>query len=186
MSTKKVAVLIGSLRKNSFNRKMAKSLMELAPSSLQLEIVEIGELPFYNEDLEKENTPVSWVEFRKKMATYAGLIFLTPEYNRSVPAPLKNALDIASRPYGHNVLDNKPAAVLSVSQGALGGFGANHHLRQTLTCLNVPVLQQPEAYIGNVASLFDKAGNLVQEDTKKFLTSLLQAYASMLDKLIAN
>ncbi|MDO5673747.1 MAG: NAD(P)H-dependent oxidoreductase [bacterium] len=186
MSTKKIAVLIGSLRKDSFNRKLAHFLVQSAPAPLQLEIVEIGDLPMYNEDLETANAPASWTEIRKKIAACDGLLFLTPEYNRSVPAALKNVLDVGSRPWGQNVWNGKPAAVISLSLGALGGFGANHHLRQSLTCLNVPVLQQPEAYIGNAPSFFDDKGNFVKEDTKEFLTSFMQAFAAWVDKFSAN
>ncbi|NQS71519.1 MAG: NAD(P)H-dependent oxidoreductase [Desulfobulbaceae bacterium] len=185
MSTKKIAVLIGSLRKESFNRKMAKVLVELAPASLAPDIVEIGDLPFYNEDLETEQAPAPWLAFREKIAACDGLLFLTPEYNRSVPAVLKNALDVGSRPYGQNVWNNKPAAVLSLSLGALGGFGANHHLRQSLTCLNVPVMQQPEAYLGNAPTLFDENGQLTKADTKEFLASFMQAFAAWSDKFNA-
>ena len=182
MSTKKIAVLIGSLRKDSFNRKLAEFLVKSAPAPLQLEIVEIGDLPMYNEDLETSNAPAAWMAFRKKIVACDGLFFLTPEYNRSVPAVLKNALDVGSRPYGQNVWNNKPAAVVSVSLGALGGFGANHHLRQSLTCLNVPVMQQPEAYIGNVADLLDENGKLKKDDTRKFLNSFTDAFAAWIDK----
>ena len=185
MGTKKIAVLIGSLRKASFNRKLAKVLTELAPPSLQLDIVEINSLPFYNEDLDTANPPVAWQEFRKKIAAYDGLLFLTPEYNRSVPAVLKNALDVGSRPYGQNVWNAKPAAVISLTLGALGGFGANHHLRQSLTCLNVPTMQQPEVYIGNAPALFDEKGNLTNEGTNEFLNSILQAFTTWVDKLSA-
>lgn len=186
MAAKKIAVLIGSLRKESFNRKLAKVLMEVAPSSLQLEIVEIDNLPLYNEDLESANPPASWQELRKKIASYDGLLFLTPEYNRSVPAVLKNAVDVGSRPFGQNVWSGKPAAVVSLTLGALGGFGANHHLRQSLTCLNVPVLQQPEAYIGNAPALFDEKGALIKEDTREFLATFMKAFAAWVDKLSAN
>ncbi len=185
MSAKKIAVLIGSLRKESLNRKLAEFLVKSAPAPLQLEIVEIGDLPMYNEDLETADAPASWVALRKKIAACDGLFFLTPEYNRSVPAVLKNALDVGSRPWGQNVWSGKPAAVVSVSLGALGGFGANHHLRQSLTCLNVPVLQQPEAYIGNAPALFDGKGNFVKADTKEFLVSFMQTFAAWVDKFSA-
>ena len=186
MAAKKIAVLIGSLRKDSFNRKLAEFLVKSAPAPLQLEIVEIGDLPMYNEDLETSNAPAAWMAFRKKIVACDGLFFLTPEYNRSVPAVLKNALDVGSRPYGQNVWNNKPAAVVSVSLGALGGFGANHHLRQSLTCLNVPVMQQPEAYIGNAPALFDDKGNFTKEDTQAFLASFMQTFAAWTDKFSAN
>jgi chromate reductase len=171
-----VAVLVGSLRKESFNRKIAKALVTLASDGLKLDIVEIGGLAFYNED-DEADAPASWVEFRKKIKSADAVLFVTPEYNRSVPAVLKNAIDVGSRPYGKSVWDGKPGAVVSVSPGAIGGFGANHHLRQSMVFLNVAMLQQPEAYIGNAAKLFDGQGNLTNDDTKKFLENFLQAFA---------
>ncbi|MEA5001044.1 MAG: NAD(P)H-dependent oxidoreductase [Endomicrobiaceae bacterium] len=181
MTAKKIAVIIGSLRKESFNRKTAKALIQLAPDSLKLEIVEINELSLYNEDI--ENTPPkAWISFREKLKTFDGVIFVTPEYNRSVPAVIKNAIDIASRPYGQNVWDGKPGAVISVSQGNLGGFGANHHLRQSLVFLNVPVMQQPEAYIGSAAGLFDNDGSLINESAKNFMKKFIDAFAQWVYK----
>ncbi len=177
MAQKKIAVFVGSLRKESFNRKMAKALMTLAPHSLNLEIVEIGGLPLYNQDLE-DNPPAAWVEFRERMQKFDGVLFVTPEYNRSVPGGLKNAIDVGSRPYGKSVWDGKPGAVVSVSPGAIGGFGANHHLRQSLVFLNMPALQQPEAYIGNAANLFDESGNLVNESTREFAAKFMNAFAA--------
>ena len=154
MDKKKIAVLIGSLKKDSLNRKMAHNLIKRAPPSLYLEIVEIKDLPLYNEDLETANPPELWLNFRNKIRPYDGVLFVTPEYNRSVPAALKNALDVGSRPYGQSVWNGKPGAVMSLSPGAIGGFGANHHLRQSFSFLNIPVMQQPEAYVGNAAGLF--------------------------------
>lgn len=180
MSVKKIAVLVGSLRKDSYNRKMALALAALAPESLQLEIVEIGQLSFYNEDLEAE-TPPDWTAFREQVKPYDGVLFVTPEYNRSVPAVLKNALDVGSRPYGKSVWDGKPGAVVTVSPGALGGFGANHHLRQSLVFLNVPVLQQPEAYIGNAAKLFDDKGELTNETSREFMQKFIKAFAAWVE-----
>jgi len=174
----KVAVFVGSLRKESFNLKVAKAMVALAPEALKLEILEIGQLSFYNQDADEGQPPVSWTEFRQRVKAADAVLFVTPEYNRSVPAVLKNALDIGSRPYGENVWDGKPGAVVSVSPGAIGGFGANHHLRQTLVFLNVPTLQQPEAYIGNVHTLLDTAGNLANEGTKAFLVKFLQAFSA--------
>lgn len=181
MSKKKIAVLIGSLRKESFNRKVAKQLIKLAPDSLELEIVEIGHLPHYNEDID-QNPPKEYVEFRDKIKSADGVLFVTPEYNRSVPSALKNALDVGSRPYGKSVWNGKPGAVASVSMSAIGGFGANHILRQSMVFLNVPMMQQPEAYIGSAHTLFDDKGNLVNEDTKKFLKNYIDAYADWVKK----
>lgn len=176
--TRKVAVLVGSLRKDSLNRKMANVLRALAPAELALEIIEIGQLPLYNEDLDTAAPPPAWKHFRDQMARADAVLFVTPEYNRSVPAALKNALDVGSRPYGHSVWNGKPGAVVSVSPGALAAFGANHHLRQSLVFLNVPVMQQPEAYIGNAGQLFDADGRLTSENSEKFLQSFMQAFAA--------
>jgi chromate reductase len=170
-----VAVFVGSLRRDSLNRKLAKALIGLAPESLVLQIVEIGHLPFYNQDFE-EDPPPEVVEFRKRVKSADALLFVTPEYNRSVPAVLKNAIDVGSRPYGHNAWDGKPGAVISLSTGEIGGFGANHHLRQSLVFINVPTMGQPEAYIGNGASLFDERGTLTNDSTRDFLRQFLQAF----------
>ncbi|MCE9650525.1 MAG: NAD(P)H-dependent oxidoreductase [Parvibaculum sp.] len=177
---RKVAVLVGSLRKASYNRKMALALAKLAPETLKLEIVEIGALPHYNEDDEGQ-PPAAWVAFRDAVKACDALLFVTPEYNRSVPGVLKNAIDVGSRPYGSSVWSGKPGAVVSVSPGAMGGFGSNHHLRQSLVFLDVPTLQQPEAYIGGAATLFDDAGGIAKEDTKKFLTKFLEAFAAWIE-----
>lgn len=171
-----VAVIVGSLRKDSYNRKIANALAKLAPDSLQLEIVEIGQLPLYNQD-QDENPPAPWTAFRQRIRAADAVLFVTPEYNRSVPAALKNALDVGSRPSGHSVWNAKPGAVISASPSAIGAFGANHHLRQSLVFLNVPVLQQPEAYIGAVDRLFDAQGGLINEDTREFLKRFVQAFA---------
>ena len=177
MASKKIAVFVGSLRKESFNRKMAKALALLAPDSLKLEIIEIGGLPLYNQDYDDEGIPpADWTEFRELVKSFDGNLFVTPEYNRSVPAVLKNAIDVGSRPYGKSVWDGKPGAVMTVSPGAIGGFGANHHLRQSLVFLNVPAMQQPEAYIGNAANLFDINGNLANDAIKEFISKFVNAF----------
>ena len=173
--THTVAVLVGSLRKDSFTRKVALALADLAPADLKLKIVEIGDLPLFNQDLEPA-PPAAWTAFRDAVRGADGVLFVTPEYNRSVPGALKNAIDVGSRPYGHSVWDGKPGAVVSVSPGAMGGFGANHHLRQSLVFLNVLTLAQPEAYVGGAAGLFDAAGKLTNDSTRGFLTSFMQAF----------
>ena len=179
-----IAVIVGSLRKGSFNRKMAIALRELAPPALQLSIVEIGQLPLYNQDLDA-SPPAEWTAFRERIKKADGVLFVTPEYNRSVPAPLKNALDVGSRPYGQSAWDKKPAAVVSVSPGAVGGFGANHHLRQSLVFLNMPTMQQPEAYIGGAAQLFDASGKIANEGTRGFLIKVMEAFAAWVEKFAA-
>ncbi|MEN6376182.1 MAG: NAD(P)H-dependent oxidoreductase [Smithella sp.] len=181
---KKIAVFVGSLRKESFNRKMAIALTKLAPASLALESIEIGKLPLYNQDYDDEgNPPEVWTEFRQRVKPFDGVLFVTPEYNRSVPAVLKNALDVGSRPYGQSVWGGKPGAVISVSPGVIGGFGANHHLRQSLVFLDVLTLQQPEAYIGGAAQLFDANGNIANEATLKFLQDFMAAFADWVLKI---
>ncbi len=171
-----VAVFVGSLRKEALSRKVANALVVLAPPLLQISIVEIGHLPLYNQDLEAD-PPVAWTSFRQRVKAAHAVLFVTPEYNRSVPAALKNALDVASRPYGQSAWDGKPWAIVSISPGALGGFGANHHLRQSLVFLNVPSMQQPEAYIGGAADLFDAGGALVNDTVREFLQRFMQAFA---------
>src|SRR5450755_1816164 len=161
-----VAVLVGSLRKDSINRKLAHALAALAPDTLKLKIVEIGELALYNQD-DDASPPAPWIAFRERILAADAILFVTPEYNRSVPAVLKNALDVGSRPYGKSVWNRKPGGVVTVSPGPLGGFGANHHLRQTLIFLNVPAMQQPEAYIGDAASLFDGQGNIINASSRE-------------------
>lgn len=174
-----IAVFVGSLRKESFNRKMAKVLIALAPESLKLEIVEIGGLPLYDQDSDDEGKPpAAWLDFRKRVKSFDGVLFVTPEYNRSVPGVLKNAIDVGSRPYGQSIWGGKPGAVISVSPGAIGGFGANHHLRQSLVFLDVPAMQQPEAYIGGAAQLFDANGNINDDKTHEFLRIFMDAFAA--------
>ncbi len=178
MATRKIAVIVGSLRKQAYSRMMAKALMSAAPDSLSMEIVEIGQLPIYNQDGDDEgHPPAEWAAFRDKMRTFDGVLFVTPEYNRSVPAALKNALDVGSRPYGKSIWNGKPGAIVSISPGNIGAFGANHHLRQSLVFLNVPAMQQPEAYIGGAATLFDASGNLANENTRTFVQGFMASFA---------
>jgi chromate reductase len=180
----KVAVLVGSLRKKSFNRMLAYALAKLARPALALEIVEIGALPFYNDDLEAD-APAPWLEIRNRLASMDAILFVTPEYNRSVPAVLKNAVDVLSRPFGSSVLNGKPAAVVSASPGAMGGFGASHHLRQSLVCLGVNVMATPEVYVGNVTALFDDSGALNHAATTDFLKRFVSAFAAWIERLSA-
>jgi len=176
-------VLVGSLRKASFNGMLANALISLAPSSMKLDIVEIGQLPFYNQDLDINPPPAAWTAFRQRVKAADAVLFVTPEYNRSVPAVLKNALDVGSRPYGSSVWDRKPGAIVSSSPGAIGAFGANHHLRQSLVFLNVPTMQQPEAYVGHADKLFDEHGKLVSDGTAKFLQEFMQAFANWVETI---
>lgn len=173
-----VGVFVGSLRKGAFSRRLAEALTALAPPSLVLEIIEIGGLPLYDPDLDEGATPSAWAQFRDAVAAVDAVLFVTPEYNRSVPAALKNALDVGSRPYGRSVWSGKPGAVVSMSPGAMGGFGANHHLRQSLVFLNVPTLQQPEVYLGHVDRSFDASGDLTDARTRDLLRTFLDAFAA--------
>jgi chromate reductase, NAD(P)H dehydrogenase (quinone) len=180
-----VCVLVGSLRKASFTGMLANALMSLAPPSMESEVVEIGHLPFYNQDLERviDPPPAPWTWFRQRVKDADAVLFVTPEYNRSVPAVLKNALDVGSRPYGRSVWDRKPGAIVSGSPGAIGAFGANHHLRQSLVFLNMPTMQQPEAYVGYVHELFDEHGNFINDGTRKFLQEFMQAFANWVETI---
>ena len=180
----KVAVLVGSLRKESFNRKMSRALIAVAPPSLELSYVEIGDLPLYTADFEAD-PPAAVRAFRASIAQRDALLFVTPEYNRSVPGLLKNAIDVGSRPYGKSVWDGKPAAVVSVSTGAIGGFGANHHLRQSFVFLDVPAMPTPEAYIGAAAKLFDDEGTLTNESTREFITKFMHSFAAWVERIRA-
>ena len=178
-----VAVLIGSLRRNSLNRKMAQALTALAPANLVMQEVVIRDLSFYNEDLDGADAPQSWQDFRAQIRAVDALLFVTPEYNRSVPAGLKNAIDVGSRPISENVWRKKPAAVVSVSPGGIGGFGANHHLRQMLVCVDVYPLQQPEMYIGNGATLFAEDGSIAVAETRTFLARFMDAFTHHIERM---
>lgn len=175
-----VAVLVGSLRKDSFTRKIARAAIALAPN-LKERIVEIGDLPLYNQDLETDTSPAAWTRFRDEMRPADAVLFATPEYNRSVPGCLKNAIDVGSRPYGSSIFAGKPAAVLSVTPGALGAFGANHHLRQSMVFLDMPTLQQPEVYIANAGKLLDEQGNLTNDGTRDLLKKFSQAFEKWIE-----
>ncbi|MBX3376920.1 MAG: NAD(P)H-dependent oxidoreductase [Phycisphaeraceae bacterium] len=180
MTTRHIAMIVGSLRKESFNRKVAGVLAGMAPAPLKLSMVPIGDLPLFSEDLEA-NPPASWLAFREAIAKSDGVLFCTPEYNRSIPGVLKNAIDIGSRPYGKSVWNGKPAGIVSVSIGPLGAFGANHHLRQVLMYLNMPCMPGPEAYIGRASTLFDAGANLTDEATKTLLGKFIERYAAWVE-----
>lgn len=176
-----VAVLVGSLRKESYNLKIAKALQGIAPPNMKLEIVEIRDLNLYNEDLESP-LPPAWSTFRERIRRANAVLFVTPEYNRSVPGALKNAIDVGSRPYGKSVFDGKPAAVASVTPGGLGAFGANHHLRQSFVFLNMPTLQTPEIYLSNAKDLIDAEGAIANAGTRELLSKFLAAFTEWIRK----
>jgi chromate reductase len=177
-----VAVIVGSLRKESFTRRVANALAEIAAPQLVLEQVEIGDLPLYNQDLDTHSPPPAWTTFRDRVRGADAVLFATPEYNRSVPGVLKNAIDVGSRPYGKSVWSGKPAAIVSVSPGAIGAFGANHHLRQSLVFLDMPTMQQPELYIGNVTKLLDANGKLQDDATRAHLTKFAAAFGAWIER----
>lgn len=170
-----IAVLVGSLRRESLTQRFVVTLQTLAPPALALHVVPIGNLPHYNADLE-EAVPAPWQDFRERIRPADGVLFATPEYNRSVPGVLKNAIDVGSRPYGQSVWSGKPAAVISVSPGAMGGFGANHHLRQPLVFLDMPTLQQPEMYVGNVERILGTDGQPADDAARQFCKKFLVAF----------
>jgi chromate reductase, NAD(P)H dehydrogenase (quinone) len=179
----KIAIVVGSLREGSINRKVARSICALKGDNLDCSMIEIGDLPLYNQDLDS-NPPQQWVRFRDAIAPADGVLFCTPEYNRGVPGVLKNAIDVGSRPYGQSVWDKKPAAIISASPGSIGGFGANHQLRQACVFLNMPVMQQPEAYLGHVSDdSFDAGGCLKEGPLKELIATLAHAFANWVEMI---
>ena len=177
----RVALIVGSLRNGSYSRAIGMAMKDLAAPDLELIPVEIGDLPRYNPDLETETPPPAWARFREAVNGTQAVLFVTPEYNRSIPGAMKNAIDVGSRPYGQSGFSGKPGAVLSASPGAIGGFGANHHLRQCLVFLDVHVLQQPEAYLGGAGNFFDENG-VLSDGIKPFLQKFIDAYAAWVAK----
>jgi chromate reductase, NAD(P)H dehydrogenase (quinone) len=184
MASHKIAIIVGSLREGSINRKIARSICGLRGDNLQCSIVEIGDLPLFNQDIEAA-PPEQWVRFRQEITAADGILFCTPEYNRGVPGVLKNAVDVGSRPYGQSVFAKKPAAIVSASPGAIGGFGANHQLRQACVFLDMPVMQHPEAYLGHVSDdSFDADGCLKEGPLKELVTKLAHAFHDWVDVII--
>ena len=177
-----MVVLVGSLRKGSFTRMVARELIALTPPSLRPELVEIRDLALYDQDLEADPPP-AWRAFRERLHRAQAFLFVTPEYNRSVPAPMKNAIDVGSRPHGGSGFTHKPGGVVSVSPGALAAFGANHHLRQSLVFLDVLAMQQPEAYIGGASKLFDADGKLQNDSTREFLRTFMAKLGEWVEKV---
>lgn len=178
---RKIAVILGSLRNNSNSERIARAIAAEAPRQIAFDIVPIGDLPFYNQDLETASPPLAWTAFRNRVKAADALLFVTPEYNRSAPAVLKNAIDVGSRPYGASAYAGKPAAVVSSSVGPIAGFGANHHLRQSLAFLDMPTLQQPEMYLGSVGDWFDEDGSVKSEQTRAFLGQFAAKFANWIE-----
>jgi len=177
-----VMAVVGSLRRDSFNRRLAEALAAIAPQTLRIEVIHLGELPLYNQDDEQAPARVTAL-FRDRVRRADAVLFVTPEYNRSIPGALKNAIDIGSRPYGQNVWAGKPAAVISATPGALGAFGANHHLRQTLVAVNMPTMPQPEAYISGVDKVLDDSGRFVVPATREFFSGFLGSFEAWVRRL---
>jgi chromate reductase, NAD(P)H dehydrogenase (quinone) len=174
----RVGVIVGSLRQGAHTRTLARALPELTPASLQLIDISIGELPLYNYDLETKTPPPAWTAFRTAVKATDAILFITPEYNRSMPGALKNALDVGSRPWGENAWSGKSAAVISLTPGALGAMAANHHLRQVLLAVNLAAMPYPEAYIPGAEALFDDTGRLTSDSTRQFLQQFMEAFAA--------
>jgi chromate reductase len=179
----KIAIIVGSLREGSINRKVARSICAIRGVNLDCSMIEIGSLPLYNQDLDT-NPPQQWTDFRAKIGEADGVLFCSPEYNRGIPGALKNAIDIGSRPYGKSVFDKKPAAIVTASPGSIGGFGANHQIRQACVFLNMPVMQQPEAYLGHVTDdSFDESGCLMDGPLKGLIEKLAHSFHDWVDMI---
>jgi len=182
MAKRRVAVLVGSLRKEAFSRRLANSLISMQPDSLDMRIVEIGNLPLYNQDLETDSPPPAWTEYRKQLADSEAVLFVTPEYNRGMPAALKNAIDVGTRPYGKGAINGKPCAVASNSPGALGGFGANHQVRHATVFPDMPMMQMPELYVGHVDKVVDASGKPTSDGTRELFGKFLDAFSAWIEK----
>jgi chromate reductase, NAD(P)H dehydrogenase (quinone) len=178
----RVGVIVGSLRKGAHTRMLARALPELTPPSLQLVEIGIGDLPLYNYDLETKTPPPAWTAFRTAVKSTNAILFVTPEYNRSMPGAVKNALDVGSRPWGDSAWSGKPAGVISLTPGALGAMAANHHLRQVMYAVNLAAMPYPEAYIAGAEKLFDENGNLTSAETRRFLQEFMEAFAQWVDR----
>jgi chromate reductase len=183
VAERNVAVVVGSLRKGSLNRKLANELVRLAPAGLNFAFAEIGALPLYDQDVD-EAPPQAWQDFRAAIGAADAVLFVTPEYNRSIPGVLKNAIDVGSRPYGQSAWARKPGAVVSVTSGALGAFGANHHLRQSCVFLDMPIMPQPEAYLGHMGDAFGEDGRLKDGKLTDLMTDFMAAFADWVEKIL--
>ena len=184
MSKKTIGILVGSLRKESFSKMVAQYMFDLLIEQFNVKFIDISSLEMYNQDLDnEEQTPAGWHTFRQEVKAADAVLFVTPEYNRSIPPVIKNALDIGSRPHSANAWDGKPGAIIGVSPGKIGGFGSSQHLRQVVSFLNVHLLQKPEAYIGGVADLVNENG-LADSDTQAFLKRYSESFAAWINRLI--
>ena len=184
MIERDVAVVVGSLRAASLNRKLARELERLAPPGMRFAEVGIGDLPLYDEDVEAAGAPQPWLDFREAIRAADAVLFVTPEYNRSIPGALKNAVDVGSRPYGKSAWAKKPGAIVSVTPGALGAFGANHHLRQACVFLDMPIMPQPEAYLAGAGGFFGQDGRVTDAKLEAFLTNFMAAFGDWVEKIL--
>ncbi len=179
----RIAIIVGSLREGSLNRRVARSICAIRGDNLDCSMIEIGDLPLYNQDLDNK-APEQWTRFRDQVRPVDGVLFVSPEYNRGIPGVLKNAIDVGSRPYGQSVFDKKPAAIVTASPGAIGGFGSNHQIRQACVFLNMPVMQQPEAYLGHVTDdSFDQSGCLKDGPLKELVVKLAYSFHDWVDMI---
>ncbi|MBI5263209.1 MAG: NAD(P)H-dependent oxidoreductase [Bradyrhizobium sp.] len=176
-----IVTIVGSLRKESFSLKIANAFARLAPSSLKLEISTLHGISFFNQDLEA-TPPADWLAFREKLQKSNGVLFVTPEYNRSIPGVLKNAIDVGSRPYGKSSFNGKPVGIVSNSPGPLGGVSAAKHLQNILPGISGPIMQQPEIYLNGVGDAFDAAGNLTKEPMQKVMQQYIDAFAAFVER----
>jgi chromate reductase, NAD(P)H dehydrogenase (quinone) len=176
-----IAVIVGSLRKESFSLKIANALAKLAPASIKLEIVNLHDISFFNQDLEA-NPPADWLKFRETLQKSDGVLFVTPEYNRSIPGVLKNAIDVGSRPYGKSSFLGKPTGLISNSPGPLGGVSAAKHLQNMLPGISGSIMGQPEIYLNGIGDAFDDKGQLAKESLRPVLQAYIDAYAAFVIK----
>ena len=176
-----VVVIVGSLRKESFTLKIANALAKLAPDTLRLNVVTLHDISFFNQDLEA-TPPADWLAFREKLQQSNGVLFVPPEYNRSISGVLKNAIDVGSRPYGKSSFNGKPTGIVSNSPGPLGGVSAAKHLQNILPGICGPILHQPEIYLNGVGDAFDDKGELVKESLQKVLKQYIDAFAAFVEK----
>jgi chromate reductase len=176
-----VVVIVGSLRKESFTRKIAHALAKIAPETLKLNLVGLHDISFFNQDLEA-TPPADWLAFREKLQKSDGILFITPEYNRSIPGVLKNAIDVGSRPYGKSSFNGKPTGIVSNSPGPLGGVSAAKHLQNILPGISGPIMQQPEIYLNGVGDAFDDKGELSKDALRGVLKQYIDAFAGFVEK----
>ena len=176
-----VVVIVGSLRKESFTRKIAHALAKLAPETVKLNLVALHDISFFNQDLEA-TPPADWLAFREKLQKSDGILFITPEYNRSIPGVLKNAIDVGSRPYGKSSFNGKPTGIVSNSPGPLGGVSAAKHLQNILPGISGPIMQQPEIYLNGVGDAFDDKGELAKDALRGVLKAYIDAFAAFVEK----